>query len=241
MPILPPRGTGSGGKGSGGIDRRLMIGAAIAVAGLAAVQLYPRLTSTSPRASVLGDRVSLDQLMAPGPLPDLMWGKPEAPVTIVEFASMTCGHCGEFHKLVWPKLEEKYIRTGKARLILREYPIDQLALFAAMLGRCAGPEKGRELIGEMFKAQSTWAVGETGKPAAELTKLWEAQGLPKAEFQACAEKTDLMGQLTAARSRAKSVFAIKGTPTFFVNGYRVTGPTDTIDTFDAAFAEIAKR
>ena len=74
--------------------------------------------------------------MRPGPLPDLVLGKADAPVTIVEYASMTCPHCATFHKTTYPALKSKYIDTGKVRFIFREFPLDELAVAASMLARC---------------------------------------------------------------------------------------------------------
>jgi protein-disulfide isomerase len=224
------------GSSIGGIDRRWLIGgAALAVAGIAAYRL---LGASSSRGQ--GVSVPLEKLMGAGLGPEISFGKPDAPVTIVEYASLTCGHCAAFHNDVFPKLEEKYIRTGQVRLILREYPIDTLALFAAMLGRCAGPEKGPGLIGAMFKSQPAWAVNEPGKPATELLKLWEGKGLAKAEFQACAENVELRGKIVEVRARGKAL-GVGGTPTFFINGVMLDGPTDTIATFDAALQPLLKR
>src|SRR5262249_61306086 len=84
------------------------------------------------------NEVPMDELMKPGPLPDLVLGNADAPITVVEYASMTCGHCAHFHTTVFPTLKEKYVDTGKVRFIMREFPLDNLAAAAAMLARCAG-------------------------------------------------------------------------------------------------------
>src|SRR5580698_5642937 len=90
--------------------------------------------------------VPLDQLMAPGPLPDLALGSASAPVTIVEYASMTCSHCAAFHEETWPKLKAKYVDSGKVRFILREFPLDPLAAAGSMLARCAGPDRRNAIV-----------------------------------------------------------------------------------------------
>ena len=80
-------------------------------------------------------------LRKPRPLPDIVEGRGDAPAIIIEYASMTCSHCAAFHKEVWPALKAKYVDTGKAKFILREFPLDPLAIGAFMLARCAGPDK----------------------------------------------------------------------------------------------------
>src|SRR5258708_3539698 len=80
------------------------------------------------------------ELMAPGPLPEMSLGNAQAPVTIIEYASMTCPHCAAFHDKTYPELKSKYIDSGKVRFIFREFPLDQLAAAAFMLARCAGPD-----------------------------------------------------------------------------------------------------
>src|SRR3977135_4590333 len=98
-----------------------------------------------------------EELLRPGPLPDLALGKEDAPVTIIEYASMTCPHCAAFHKAVYPTLKTKYIDTGKVRFIFREFPLDEVAVAASMLARCAGGDKAMALIDVLFNSPDTWA------------------------------------------------------------------------------------
>ena len=116
-------------------------------------------TALAAAAALLGP-VSLafadptpEELLRPGPLPDLVQGKADAPVTIIEYASMTCPHCAAFHKSTYPALKTKYIDTGKVRFIFREFPLDELAVAASMLARCAGGEKAIALIDVLFASQ----------------------------------------------------------------------------------------
>ena len=114
--------------------------------------------------------VSVEELMKPGPLPDLILGNAEAPITVVEYASMTCGHCANFHTKVFPALKEKYVDTGKVRFIMREFPLDNLAAAASMLARCAGEGKTYPLITALFAKQDDWAFVRTN-PVPELFKF----------------------------------------------------------------------
>jgi hypothetical protein len=97
--------------------------------------------------------VDVAELMQPGPLPEKWLGDEKAPVTVVEYASMTCGHCANFHKTVLPYIKEKYIDTGKVRMIMREFPLDPLAAAAFMLARCAPEDKYFDMVSLFFEQQ----------------------------------------------------------------------------------------
>ncbi|MEQ1613805.1 MAG: thioredoxin domain-containing protein [Hyphomicrobiaceae bacterium] len=92
--------------------------------------------------------VAADIVAMPGELPEIIIGKVDAKIAIIEYASMTCGHCASFHKNVLPALREKYLDTGKARLIFREFPLDDLAVAASMLIRCASPMRTNALLSD---------------------------------------------------------------------------------------------
>ena len=140
----------------------------------AALLVAPSLVlAQDKKADPVGDVAA--ELMKPGPLPDLVLGKADAPVTIVEYASMTCSHCANFHTAVLPKLKEKYIDTGKVRLILREFPLDNLAAAASMLARCAAGDKSYELIGAFFASSAL--AGLAGFLVAPITSASIFMGL----------------------------------------------------------------
>ena len=144
--------------------------------------------------------VPVEELMKPGPLPDLVLGKDDAPITIVEYASMTCGHCASFHNKVLPALKEKYIDTGKVRLIMREFPLDNLAAAASMLARCAGGEKTFPLISVLFAKQDEWAFVK-GDPRPELFKFAKQAGFTQESFDKCLADQKLLDDITAVRTR----------------------------------------
>ncbi len=125
-------------------------------------------------------QVSVDELMQPGPLPDLAFGSPNAPITLVEYASLTCPHCAAFHNNVLPQLRQKYIATGKVRLVLREFPLDNLAAAAAMLGRCAGEGKAFALFAVLYARQNEWAF--VAKPVPELFRFAKFADFTKTSF-----------------------------------------------------------
>jgi len=181
--------------------------------------------------------VPVDQLMAIGPLPDLVQGSASAPITIVEYASMTCTHCAAFHDTTWPELKSKYVDSGRAKFILREFPLDPLATAAFMLARCAGPDKRNLLVDQLFNQQKTWAFVD--KPIEPLLALVKTVGFSQTDFETCLRNQDLYEQVNQSRERAAEAFNIDATPTFFVNGRKLTGEL-TIVEFDKAIEAAAR-
>ena len=184
--------------------------------------------------------VSVAELMQEGALPDRVLGKADAPVTIVEYASMTCGHCANFHTAVLPTLKQKYIETGKVRLILREFPLENLAAAASMLTRCVAPEKSYDLTAKLFAEQESWAfVRSNAVPA--LFKMAESAGFTKDSFDKCLKDEKLLENITAVRDRASKSFGVSATPTFFINGKKMEAASDRIESFDQAIEPLLKK
>lgn len=210
----------------------LYVAGALAAVALAAGIFFWRDSSAGGGSKTDPD---LAELMAPGPLPDLSLGKEDAPNTIVEYASMTCPHCAEFHKTVLPELKTKYIDTGQARLILREFPLDQLAAQASMLARCAGPDRRYPMVGALFETQETWAV-EDGTE--KLLQIAKQAGFTKEKFDQCIGDKALFEKIVETRTRGHETFGIESTPTFFINGKRLTGD-QTVAAFEAMLSGVA--
>ena len=158
---------------------------------------------------------SAEELMRPGPLPDLVLGKADAPVTIIEYASMTCPHCATFHKTTYPGLKTKYIDTGKVRFIFREFPLDELAVAASMLARCAGGDKAMALIDVLFASQDKWAVRQ---PLPVLQQIARQAGFTQESFEKCLADQKLYNDIVAMRERGSKEYKVESTPTLFVNG-----------------------
>ena len=189
----------------------------------------PEPTPPPPPLAVIAPDVvaSVDQLMSIGPLPDVVQGSPAAPVTIIEYASMTCTHCAAFHDTTWPELKSKYIDAGRAKFILREFPLDPLATAAFMLARCAGPDKRNLLLDQLFTQQKTWAFVD--KPIAPLLAMVKTVGFSQTDFETCLRNEELYEQVNQSRERAAEAFNIDSTPTFFVNGHKLTGELSIVD------------
>ena len=174
--------------------------------------------------------VPMEELMKPGALSDLAQGPPDAKVVVIEFASMTCGHCANFHKNVWPEFKKKYVDTGKVRFIFREFPLDNLAAAASMLARCAGGDKTFPLIEALFEKQEEWAFAK-GNPVPKLFELAKQAGFTQEAFDKCLTDQKLLDNITNGRTRASEVYGVSSTPTFFINGKRLMS-APTIASFD---------
>jgi protein-disulfide isomerase len=164
--------------------------------------------------------VDMAKLMEPGSLPDQILGKADAPVTIIEYASMTCPHCAHFHATTLPEIKTKYIDTGKARLILREFPFDPRAEAAFMLSRCSN-DKYYAMADVLFKQQNNWARAEDAQSA--LLQISKLAGFSQESFTACLTNQKLLEDIRAVRTRGADEFKVDSTPTFFINGDKYAG------------------
>ena len=147
---------------------------------------------------------------------DIPLGAEDAPVTIIEYASMTCSHCATFHRETMPRLMSEYIDTGKVRLIFREFPLDNLALRASMVARCAGPEKFYGFLDVLFKQQRAWAA--SSDPIKALERIARFGGLKKVEFEQCMNNRELSQEIAASRFYGSNEMGVQATPTLFING-----------------------
>jgi protein-disulfide isomerase len=206
--------------GSAGLSRRnVLIGAgAVAIAAVGGYFLWSR--GGNPAVLPALAEPSTADLMAPGPLAEQILGNANAPVTIIEYASMTCPHCAHFHETVYPELKKQYIDTGKVRFIFREFPLDPLAAAGFMLARCGGPDKYFPIIETLFAQQKEWVVQ---KPLEPLLSIARQAGFTKETFDACLANQQVLDGIEQVRSKAVSKFQVNSTPTFFVNGKKLSG------------------
>jgi len=181
--------------------------------------------------------VPLDQLLAPGPLPDNVLGDAKAPVTIVEYASMTCPHCADFHKRVFPDFKAKYIDTGKVKLIFREFPLDNLAAAVSELARCLGPVRYFAFIGTMFDRQAEWHTGDNDLP--KLQDISKQAGFTDDSFKKCVTDQKLLDGIKETRKIADEKYHVDSTPTFFVNGVKLKEGHEMAD-FDKVISAFIK-
>ncbi|TIN27382.1 MAG: DsbA family protein [Mesorhizobium sp.] len=173
--------------------------------------------ATAPEAQ---GTVDVAELMKPGALPDKQLGKDDAKVTIVEYASMTCPHCAHFAETTFPDLKTKYIDTGKARYILREFPFDPSAEAGFMLARCA-KDNYYPMVDVLFRQQANWVGVQNTKDA--LLQISKLAGFTQESFEACLTDQKLLDDVRSVQKRGANEFKVDSTPTFFINGKTYKG------------------
>jgi protein-disulfide isomerase len=173
-------------------------------------------------ASAKAETSETDQaeLAKPGPDGDIVLGSDKAPVTIIEYASMTCPHCAHFSTTTFPELQKRYIDTGKVRFIFREFPLDALAAAGFMLARCAGKDKFMPVVETLFAKQPEWLVQ---KPIPPLTEIAKQFGFTQQSFDQCLANQQVLDAIQNVRDHAADKLGVNSTPTFFVNGKKLNG------------------
>jgi protein-disulfide isomerase len=177
--------------------------------------------SLLPRAAHAADTVDVAELMKPGPLGDNILGDANAPITVVEYMSLTCSHCKHFHDTTWKPLKENYIDTGKVRFILRDFPLDPLATAAIMLAHAAPNDKFFEMVDLLFDQQEKWAFVDD--PVSALLAIAKQVGFTQETFELTLKNQALLDGVNAVKERGASQFGVNSTPTFFINGARHPG------------------
>ncbi|KQX59842.1 MULTISPECIES: DsbA family protein [unclassified Ensifer] len=165
--------------------------------------------------------VDVAKLMEPGALPEMAIGDANAPVTIVEYMSMTCPHCAAFHNNTFEAIKTKYVDSGKVRFVLREFPFDPRAAAAFMLARCAPEGQYFPMISMLFKQQQQWAAAQNGRDA--LLQMSKLAGFTQESFEACLTNQKLLDDVNTVMQRGAKEFGVQSTPTFFVNGEHYSG------------------
>jgi protein-disulfide isomerase len=210
-------------------DMTLGLSATVLAIGSQSVLAQPALAPAKPSASV-----SIADLAVEGPLGDVVFGQAEAKIIIIEYASLTCSHCAKFHTDTFPALKKNYLDSGKAKYILREFPLDPLAMAGFMLARCE-PEKFYPLVDMLFTQQRNWAFVE--KPVSALTELVKQAGFTQESFEACLKRNEIYDGVNAVKNRGAEKLGVSATPTFFINGQRYSGAL-SIEEFDKILAPL---
>lgn len=170
------------------------------IAAILASFTLPALSQVPPLEQVMADRVM---------------GKADAPVTMIEYASLTCSHCAHFATEILPQIEKEAIDTGKMRLIYRDYPLDGTALKAAALARCMPTAQYFPFIKVLFSRQASWATEQN--PEEPLAKLASLAGMSAEKSKACMSDTKILDALAAKRLEAQTKYKVQATPSFIFN------------------------
>ncbi len=208
--------------------------AALPVTGIAA------LAGLSPR-HLIGNALaqSASDVARPVSLPDMALGPANAPVTIIEFASMTCPHCAAFNENVFPKIKSEYIDTGKVRYIFREFPLDAVALAASAMARCVAGDDAPKyfvLVDTLFKEQNDLMSA----PLATINRIGKQAGSSEQAIKTCVDDDPSTRQkIVADLKYAHEVLKVGSTPSFFINGEMVKGAT-SFEEFDKRIKPLLK-
>jgi len=218
-----------GVKGASSVARIAFVSIAVLALGGCAGGL-PDIHSISSLSSFGGSRpaekpkgdqpVNAADLIIPGALEDVAIGKANAPVTIIQYVSLSCATCGAFQTEALPKLKKAYIDKGKARLIVREFPEDNASGTAALAVRCVPAKDYLKATEKLLSHQKDWAGPDAKKDA--LYNLVKFAGLKRDKFDACLANQSMVEGLVSVKERAKG-YGVTVSPTIFVNGKKIAG------------------
>ncbi len=171
-----------------------------------------------------------DDVMTDGPLGERSLGKANAPVTVIEYVSLTCPHCANFQKNIFPRVKKEFIDTGKIRFIVREFPIGHTSGHAAIVNRCAPEDKYFFLLNQFLTRQPEW-VSQEVRPDA-IYAVAKSSGMSREAFDKCLSNQTIIDGLTEVKQRGRK-YGVIGTPTFFINGRKAAQGEVTYDQIKA--------
>jgi protein-disulfide isomerase len=194
----------------------------------------PALAQTAaPPPLVAPGQTSVDPLALTAD--DQILGNPDAPITIIEYGSLTCPHCAAFDAEVLPKLKEKWFASGRAKLVFRPFPRDEVDLHASSVALCAPPDRFYAFIDAIFASQQQWTAASD--PKAALARIGLLGGVSKTKFDACYDDKAIADKLLASRLVATQQLGISSTPTFFINGKKYDGQP-TLDGLEVVLSKL---
>ena len=148
-------------------------------------------------------------------------GNESAPIKMIEFASLTCGHCAKFHNEVFPKIKKDYIDSGKIFFTYQDFPLDKFALKASVIARCSGKDKYFSFLKVLYKKQKDWTRSQD--PFKSLLKIAKLGGLKNDEIKVCVSNKSIEDGILKKRLNSTKKFEIKATPTIYINGKKYDG------------------
>lgn len=184
-------------------------------------------TQQTQRAVPVVLKIGTDALSIPNPLGEIVLGDPNAPITVVEYSSLTCGHCGTFHNDVLPSLKREYVDTGKVKFYFRPFPFDSFATAGAMLTQCTNKPVRMAFLTLLFKRQDEWTRAKD--PMEKLQSYSRQTGMSAEEFVLCLRDKNTLEGIRKMQSIANKELGVKSTPTFFINGKKIEGNVGVIN------------
>lgn len=213
----------------------IVAGGAVAVAAIVAgVYLGTRAPApgSAPSAVSSPARAALEAVQPN----DHVLGDLKAPITVIEYASLTCSHCAHFHTQILPEIKKKWIDSGKVKLVYRDFPLDEVAAKAAQIAECAGKDRYFAILDIIFRSQPQWAVASN--PLAELTKSLRITGMSETDIKACLAN-DAMTKAVIGDYQSGEALGVSSTPTLFINGQLYRGAR-SVEELDGVFGKLAK-
>ena len=154
---------------------------------------------------------------------DFVLGSPESPITIIEYASMSCSHCADFHNDTLESLKTEYIDTGKVKFVFRDFPFNYPALVGSMILRCVPNDARYQYMNALYKLQKNWVRREHSDTKKELYKIMQSGGMQQEDFDACLSDINLENDILEDVMNAQKEFNIRSTPSFIINGVLYSG------------------
>ncbi|NIA71585.1 DsbA family protein [Pelagibius litoralis] len=218
--------------------RNILIGMGAVALGAGVGGAYAFMQGPTQNNPAAGGAASGPQLAAAGDMAlfedDRILGADDAPVTIIEYSSLTCPHCASFHRGTMPQVKTNWIDTGRARLVYRHYPLDRLALRAAAAANCIEGDGFFGFIDVLFNNQERWSRNQD--PMGALQQFAGLAGLSPEAFEACIADEATITRILEIQTDGRDTYEVASTPSFVINGQRVVGARDYGE-FDAALTE----
>ncbi len=191
---------------------------------MASFALFAQAQAATPTATSIGTATAVEVAAAPAAVrpDDVVLGKADAKITVIEYASLTCPHCADFETKTMPQVQKDWIDTGKVRWVFRDFPFDPVALKAHVIAHCGGPDKFYGLIEVFYAQQRNWYRPDADAAVTELTKLTKFAGVSEAQVKSCLADTKLSTLVVTNRQSGDDA-GVDSTPTFFINGSMSTG------------------
>ncbi len=149
---------------------------------------------------------------------DLVIGDKNAPITIIEYASLSCSHCANFHENTLPDIKKEYVDTGKVRFVFRNFPYDPPSLIGSVILKCVPKDVRYDYMNALFLLRKNWVISDNAKSTQELYKIMQSGGMSKEDFDNCLKRDDLANQIIKGRIDVQNEFNIQSTPSFLING-----------------------